>query len=124
MTAKELAQKLNGREYRQEITTNEEKAAKASNLVVVFGYSDDNTEFRGAIDDEVGCYDGGTFYVSRSGFVYQDAGSDRARIDALWCESEVKAAWSYKTNIPHETFNIYEAGELFCVGIVFSVEDL
>ena len=32
--------------------------------------------------------------------------------------------WSYETDIPHETFNIYEDGEVWCVGIVFSVEDL
>ena len=124
MTAKQLAQMLNGAEYGSEINRYEEQMARENGLVVVFGYSDDNTEFRGAIDDEVGCYEGGTFYVSRSGFVYQDAGDDRARIDVLWCDSEDKAAWSYKTNIPHETFNIYEDGELFCVGIVFRVEDL
>lgn len=35
--------------------------------------------------------------------------------------------WSFETEIPHETFRIYEDGEdneLFCVGIVFSIYDL
>ena len=41
MTAKELAELLNGREYGNEITSDEEKLAKESGLVVVFGYSDD-----------------------------------------------------------------------------------
>lgn len=50
---------LNGREYGDEITREEEAMAKAHGLVVVFGYSDDNMEFCGAITDEVGCYDGG-----------------------------------------------------------------
>ena len=45
-------------------------------------------------------------------------------IEAVWCDNASGASWSYKTDIPHETFNIYEDGELFCVGIVFSVEDL
>lgn len=31
--------------------------------------------------------------------------------------------WRFKTEIPHETFEIFEDGELFCVGIVFRLED-
>ena len=45
-------------------------------------------------------------------------------ITAVWCDPESGASWSYKTDIPHETFNIYEDGELFCIGIVFSIDDL
>jgi hypothetical protein len=36
MNAKELASVLNGREYREEITEDEEKIAKENNLVVIF----------------------------------------------------------------------------------------
>ena len=32
--------------------------------------------------------------------------------------------WCYKTDIPHETFMIYDDGEPYCRGIVFSIEDL
>lgn len=60
MTAAELAALLNGREYRKEMSRDEEQVAKAAGLVVVFGASDDLMELRGAISDEVGCYDGGT----------------------------------------------------------------
>ena len=59
MTLKEFAKMLDGREYLHEITKEEEALAKEFGFVVVFGYSDDNAELRGAIDDEIGCYDGG-----------------------------------------------------------------
>jgi hypothetical protein len=65
MDAKALAALLTGREYRQEITRAEEADAKAAGLVVAFGASDDLLEFRGAIDDEVGCYDGPEAPIAR-----------------------------------------------------------
>ena len=34
------------------------------------------------------------------------------------------AAWTYKTDIPCEHFDIWEDGEIYCVGLVFSIEDL
>lgn len=136
MTAKELAPMLSGAEYGNEITRYEEQMARENGLVVVFGYSDDNTEFRGAIDDEVDCYGGGTIRLTKEGVIHEpDCGEEDCKyfkecikgaktIEAVWCDAEHGAPWSYKTDIPHETFNIYEDGELFCVGIVFSVEDL
>ena len=49
-------------------------------------------------------------------------------IDARWCEGTDEewnqATWSYETDIPHETFKIWEDGELFCIGLVFSIEDI
>lgn len=54
MTLKEFAKMLDGREYGGEITKEEEALAKELGFVVVFGYSDDNAELRGAIDDETG----------------------------------------------------------------------
>lgn len=47
MTAKELAEMLFGRKYGMEITSEEARATKDAGLVVVYGYSDDNVEFRG-----------------------------------------------------------------------------
>ena len=44
------------------------------------------------------------------------------RSEAVWGAGGV--SWTFETDIPHETFNIYENGELFCVGIVFRMEDL
>ena len=136
MTAKELAQALDGNEFDYELSEFYEKRARESGLVVVFGYSDDNAEFRGAIDDEVGCYEGGTIRLTKEGVIQEpDCGEEDCKyfkecvknaktIEAVWCDDASGASWSYKTDIPHEIFNIYEDGEPFCDGIVFSVEDL
>jgi len=66
ITAEELAAKLNGREYGEEITDTEEIEAKKSGLVVIFGYSDDSAELRGAINDEIGCNGGGNSLLTET----------------------------------------------------------
>ncbi len=137
MTAKEFSEMLSDREYGMEIAKDEERQAADAGLVVVYGYSDDNVELRGAIDSEVGAWDGTTIRLTKAG-VLQEPACDSAEncncpyfaaaknaaktIEAVWGAGGV--SWTFKTDIPHETFNIYEGGELFCVGIVFSVEDL
>lgn len=122
MTAKELACLLDGREYGNEIIKEEIAAAKAAGLVVVFGASDDLIEFRGVIDDEGGCYDGGAVYFDRDG-ISQNGEEKAFSIEAIWCGAD-DYSWTYQTDIPHESFNIYEDGERYCQGIVFSMEDL
>lgn len=137
MTTKELAAALSGREYGNEIAPYEEQAAKVAGLVVLYGYSDDNVELRGAIDEEVGAWDGTTLYINKDGLLEEPA-CDSAKncncpyfaadksvaktIEAIWGCGGVP--WTFETDIPHETFSIYEEGEPFCVGIVFSMEDL
>ena len=138
MTAKELAAMLSGREVGNEITVAEAVQAGDDGLVVVFGYSDDNMEMRGAIDAEVGAFDGTTVYLTANGLLEEPAcdcaencacpyfiSAKRAAktIEAVWYNFG-SPCWTYETDIPHETFDIYEDGEIWCVGIVFSVEDL
>lgn len=69
MTAKELATALTGRKVGMEITSVEFDRAADAGLVVVFGYSDDNVEFRGAIDEEVGAWNGTTIHVTPDGLL-------------------------------------------------------
>jgi len=126
MTKKELAEKLNGRQYGDSFKDVMEDTM-ASGLVIVTGASDDLMEFQGAIEDEGGCFDGGEVYFDKNG-VSQD-GTERANmIEALWCEGTnvdgCQATWSYKTDIPHETFEIWEDEELYCIGLIFSIEDI
>lgn len=136
MTAKELASMLNGREYGKEITKEEISVAKESGLVVVFGASDDLMEFRGAIDDEVDCFEGGIAYVNENGILKAPMNCDECKkceyvndkrdacntISAIWCDGEF--SWTYHTEIPHETFEIMDDGEKYCRGIVFCLSDL
>ena len=135
MTAKELAIELNGREYGMEISKDEERQAADAGLVVAYGYSDDNVELRGAIDEEVGAYNGTTVYITPDGVLQgPDCGQDdcpyfarereKARtVKAVW-HDKGGPCWTFETDIPHETFTVMEDGEPFCVGIVFSMEAL
>lgn len=137
MTKEELAALLDGREYRSEITRAEAAEAKAAGLVVVFAASDDLMEFRGAIYDEAGCYNGGEVLVDGDGLLPDRESIDDddelqryfARkphakvIEALWCKRG-EYTWAYETAIPHATFTINDDDELYCRGIVFALAEL
>ncbi len=135
MTAKELAATLSGREYGMEIGPGEERKAQVDGLVVVYGYSDDNVELRGAIDEEVDAFNGTTIHITRHGLFYEPgcgivdcpycavARKEAKTIKAVW-HDEGGPCWTFETDIPHETFNVMEDGEVFCVGIVFSMADI
>lgn len=133
MTAKELAEKLNGREYPFSLNEFERKKAKESGLVIVYGASDDLMEFDGAIDDEISSYNGTIAYITKKGKIVEDE-DDREllieneivfnEIEAVWAPDELNCSWLMKTDLPHETFYIFEDRELYCRGIVFSINDL
>lgn len=129
---KKWAEKLDGREYGNELTSDEITELEALGLVVVFGASDDLCEFNGAIDDEVGCFDGGDIYVNAEGVIANNMdmfdsfipenSPDFALIRACWDYDGY--SWAYETDIPHESFEIFEDGDPYCRGIVFSIADM
>lgn len=138
MTAKELATMLNGREYGGEISNREAQSAKEAGLVVVYGCSDDNVELRGAINEEVGAWDGTTIYLTSDGLLeepacgiaentecpyFAAAKSAAKTVKAVW-HDKGGPCWTFETDIPHETFTIVEDGEPWCIGIVFSMDAL
>lgn len=138
-TAQELAAKLHGIKYPvyKHLTKELIEKAKAAGLVIVYGASDDLMEFAGTINDEFGCYDGGTALVDANGLLPEresiEGDSDLAdyfarknaakAIEALWCK-EGDYSWTYKTDIPHATFEVSDDGEPYCRGIVFALADL
>lgn len=132
MNAKELAALLNGRRYMHEITKAEAGEAKAAGLVVLFGASDDLMEFEGAISEELGCYNGGTVYLTAAGLLenqcensdcpyHEKEQAKAAAIEAVWDD---QGPWTYKTAIQHETFEIIDDGEIYCRGIAFALADV
>ena len=135
MTKEEFAKMLDGRDYDNEITKDEEIIAEKNGLVVVFGGSDDLMEFIGAIYNEIDCYEGVTAYLTPKGLFkhkcesdscpYEEESKDKCKtINALWC-NERGCSWTYETKIQHASFDIFdECGEKYCRGIVFSIEDL
>lgn len=137
MTIQEFAAKLDGREYPFDLTKREEAEAKALGFVVVFGSSDDLMEFRGAIYEEVGAYEGTTVSIG-AGKLMEDQpdrdeievlekfgvlGAFKSRLEgarkikALW--SQDGYSWKYETDIPHANFEVTEDGEKYCRGIIF-----
>lgn len=135
MTKETFAELLTCREYGNEIERHEEQTAKENGLVVVFGYSDDYTEFRGAIYDELGS---GKHEFTKAGvFKHEDDVEVLEKYDnpvtfnkikAVWNPKDdtgkAFASWAYETDIPHATFDILDEGMLYCRGIVFSINDL
>jgi hypothetical protein len=130
MTPAEAAEILSGSEYGDECSREFEAVLKAQGLVAVFGASDDLMEFRGAIHDEIGCYNGGTAYLTSVGLLTNDCDDDRcphfarakksaATIEAKWDEGGF--SWVYETEIPHAKFLVKEGAEKYCEGIVFAL---
>lgn len=138
ISTKEVASALNSSEYPLDIPANIERRAKESGIVIVYGASDDLMEFAGAIYDEVGVYDGGDAFVDREGLipVYDSIDKDDKelvrdclrregngkKIEALWNAGD-NYSWVYRTDIPHETFEVVEDGAPYCRGIVFRLSD-
>lgn len=133
MDIKEFAKSISGRErqHSQLFTKEEIRKAKENGFVIVCGASDDLMELRGAIDDEVDCYGGGRVCITKMGvFSAYRQTYGNSWIDANWCDEDARdesnniITWTYETDIPHETFMIYEDGEPFCRGIVFDIKDV
>lgn len=132
MNAKELAKLLNGRQYRHEITKEESLIAAASGLVVIYGYSDDNIEFNGAMTDEIGMWKGGSISINkkdlsiskvrnRKELSIPPSEGETIVIAADWYKSGTDYSWYLSTDVPHECFDIMEDDEKFCRGLVIQI---
>lgn len=145
ITRKEMATMLDKRRYGEEMSKADQNAAAFAGLVVAFGGSDDNLEFRGAINDEVGAYQGTTVQIDTEGLLpkfeeltidnqdltshNKDAFRDYFRREGKGVDLTIKwnevdgPFWTFETEIPHETFDIMEDQGVFCRGIVFRLAD-
>ena len=137
MTKEDLAAKLNNREYLSEISDEEATLAEQNGLVVVFGYSDDNVEFRGAISDEVGCYGEKEIQFSKHGII-PDWSDDEKKTKEEATEyfskliggnqwilaSFGRKGWMFNCGFSHAKFNIQENGEHYGQGMVFNLAEV
>lgn len=131
MDIREFAQMLDGRQYAYPQFTKEElQIAKDNGFVIVCGASDDLMEFAGAIEDEGSCFDGGDVWFNQERVTDGPISTAERCIEALWCDKNALdedgqiITWTYKTDIPHETFMIYKYEEPYCQAIVFRLEDV
>lgn len=135
MTPEELAAKLNGRQYREELTSDEARLAKAHGLVVAYGQSDDLLELRGAIEEEFGAYDRCTVKFGPHGLLENRCSNDECpyhkdevrsqphRLTATWNESGDPYAWTIEVDVPSVSFEIFDGEEKYCLGVVFRLPD-
>lgn len=129
MTIKKFAAMLDGRQYLHEISPTETQMAKELEYVVVFGYSDDCMELRGAIDEEIGCWGGTTVSIYGNEIIKKGEGCEKCKlfrehIKKLPCLKSIESNecfWEYEIDLPHECFDIYEGQEKYCRGIVFEI---
>ena len=139
MTKEQFAAMLNGRQYGDEITKEECQLAKGCDLLVAFGYSDDNIELRGIIEDEIGAWEGLTLHIfltaNTDKTIYHKAGHEPSpfasflqlkplTIEAIWCPDNLDTSWLIKANVDCANFDIFEDDDLFCRGIVLDKKDI
>lgn len=136
MNSEDLAKMLTGSEHPLRLSKDVKQLAKDNGLVIVRGGSDDLMVFDGAINDEVGVYDGGIAFVYKGGVLEEREQMETdeeleiwfnnkkvaKKIEAFWDRGEY--AWSYESEIPHSTFEVKEGDEVYCLGMVFSINDL
>jgi hypothetical protein len=140
LRVKEWAAKLNGIEYPADELDKFSKEMAENGIIAAYGASDDLLEFRGAIYDEAGAWEGtevrlavypdGTVKIfneeeNRETFEFNHEEIDRMKtVRAVWGPKSIEASWAIETSISHESFDIMEDGELFCRGVVFHMYDL
>lgn len=148
ITKEKLAKMLDGREYTNEMTKEEAKAARDNNLLVLFGASDDLLEVEGAIYDEVGAYDGGEYALILKGELYADDEEENTYYKAIengvvpisdeydnndnprlirveWCPDDIPSiSWRISSNMPYAAFRIREGAEPYCEGIVIDLDEI
>lgn len=125
----ELASKLNGREYREEITKEEEAWAKQNRLLVVFGASDDLIEFRGLINDESGAPGAIELHRNARGWGVVNFNDEDEPLEPrdFWINTESgESGWTFELppSCVAARFAIVEDGDAYGEGLVIHEDDL
>lgn len=109
MNPKTLAAELDGYQFRDMRLWMRDpmlSTARANNLVIVCGYSDDVLKIKGAVEEEINVADGRI----------------NKRIDSkIIVASFEKGTWTIDV-ANGEPFNIYDGDRLFCRGMVFRLK--
>lgn len=129
MDLQEFAAMLTDRQYNYpQFSTEEIKLAEENGFVIVYGISDDLVELDGAIYDEGDCFEGGELYIplTPDNSIEESADDpEHFKLVVNWCKDRDKdgriITWTYDVPIEHADFMIYEDGEPYCRGFVFSV---
>lgn len=131
ITKEEMAVRLHGREYGEEILDGEEAEAADAQLLIVLGASDDLVEFYGAWRDEAG--GPGEVLFDAIG-VLPDRDDDWDDAEMLAYLTRKKTAFSLDSEFerdgwefafsPAAKFQIFEEGEVYGEGLVIDLKEL
>ena len=115
MTPKQLANLLHGRDKGFETNPTLVNWAKQNGLVIVHDFYDNTVIMKGADN----CY-----YEGYENGIIEYNGKE---ITVRFCEKQYKTGdvftWSFKTEIPHEKFMIFDFEQPYCEGIVFNINN-
>ena len=115
MDIKDFAHKINGFEYPANQLDALSDEAKENGFLIIYGMSDDLVEVRGLFIDEIDAYNG----------VKTKVGTCGVTVNAIWRpKDKPNTSWEIKVDCPHETFNIMEDGDIFCIGVVIHKDHL
>lgn len=134
MNMQQAAIALNGNQYGAEGSKELWRTMRADGLVAIFGASDDLAELRGAIDDEVEIgSNGGGILLTKDGLFQHECDNDGCphekrlmdkALEIEACFDDSGYTWTYRTKLPHATFEIMEGDEKYCRGIVIDMDDV
>ncbi len=129
MTVSEWAGYLNGRGVSWVLYPDEIKDVKKDGLVIAWVPSDNFLQFEGEITEEEWVPFEGRLWIAPNKCLTKDfTHPELPEIKPVFCPKNkygtVYATWEILTAIPHETFNILDDGETYCIGVVFKWNDV
>lgn len=131
MTAKEMAEYLNRREY-HEINHRDSKINDTDDLVIIYGYPDEIITVAGAFNKKMDAWGDPVIYLNRDGIFdgcpygdtkckyCKEALQKYERIIAEVEDSD-EVYLTFDTELEHETFELYDSNSLCCIGIVIDL---
>ena len=124
---KDFAKKMNGKERQcPQFTRETVQFAKENGFLILFGTADGIIKLNGVLYDEIHAPDTRKIYLDKKGFLEGKESENVVDIVAYSKKDSNNAhiSLAFETKIPHESFMIYDNGDLFCEAIVFRMSDI
>lgn len=114
------------------------KELEEQNLVIVFGRGKDCVSFLGAIETDKEVFEEDIIYIPAKSMKSKEVHTEeihylKEEFELIYndiTKNEISSyrhyfgKWSFETEIPHKKFYIWDDTNVFCEGIVFSLDDL
>lgn len=135
---KKMAELLDLRQYREEVSPAEDSSARSQGLLIVYGASDDLCEFAGIYSEEHGAgektvfeFDGDGAFIEKFPDMHEELVKGGWKppktaftVTAEFCPDDFDGTWKMSSSVPTEYksyFYVYEDEDLYCRGLVIDV---